>query len=362
MISSVASNVLLETQPAEKLNALLDILANLSQTLELDPLLPKIVDTMFQMFKQADRAFIILSDPATKRLIPKVIKTRRQLDETNARFSRKIVNQSIETVQAILSDDATSDSRFAMSQSIADFRIRSVMCAPLWSKTPDGKDKAFGVIQLDTQDRSKKFTQDDLNLLVGIVRQASVALENAKFHEEAVVRERLKKDLETAREVQRCFLPLKPPAIPGYEFFAHYEAAQEVGGDYYDFVPLPHQRLAVALGDVAGKGVPAALVMAKISAEAKSCMLIESDLASAITRLNSIMSGFVDKFVTLVAASLDPSTHTVTIVNAGHPSPLIYRRSTEDMEEAMTIDDAGLPINVMDGYQYESRQVQLESG
>ena len=85
-----------------------------------------------------------------------------------------------------------------MSQSIADFRIRSVMCAPLWSKTPDNKDKAFGVIQLDTQDRSKKFTQDDLNLLVGIARQASIALENAKFHEEAVVRERLKKDLETA--------------------------------------------------------------------------------------------------------------------------------------------------------------------
>ena len=101
MIGRVASNVLLETQPAEKLNALLDILANLSQTLELDPLLPKIVDTMFTMFKQADRAFIILSDPATKRLIPKVIKTRRQLDETNARFSRKIVNQSIENVAGV---------------------------------------------------------------------------------------------------------------------------------------------------------------------------------------------------------------------------------------------------------------------
>jgi phosphoserine phosphatase RsbU/P len=361
-VSSVASKAILETQPAEKLNALLDIGANLFKTLELDSLLPKIVDSMFQMFKQADRAFIILSDPSAKRLIPKVIKTRRQLDETNARFSRKIVNQCLETVQALLSDDASSDSRFAMSQSIADFRIRSVMCAPLWSETPDGKSTAFGVMQLDTQDRSKKFTQDDLNLLMGVARQASTALENVKFQGERVAREKLQRDLELAREVQRCFLPLRSPAIPGYEFFAHYESALEVGGDYYDFIPLPQQRLAVALGDVSGKGVPAALVMAKISADARFCMLTEPEPAAAITRLNSLMCVLTEKFVTLVAAFLDPSAHTVTFVNAGHPSPLIYRKNTGEIEEAMSNAQTGLPIAVIDGSQYESCQVRLNPG
>jgi serine phosphatase RsbU (regulator of sigma subunit)/pSer/pThr/pTyr-binding forkhead associated (FHA) protein len=358
-VSNLGSNVLLEAQPAEKLKALLDISASLSKTLELDPLLPKIVENLFQLFKQADRGFIILRDEGA-RLIPKVIRTRRPNDETTARFSRRIVNQCLENVQALLSDDASSDSRFALSQSIADFRIRSVMCAPLWSQ--DGT--AFGVIQLDTQDRTKKFTQEDLKLLTGVASQASIALENAKLHEDLVARERLKRDLELAREVQRSFLPLRHPDIPGYDFFAHYEAAQEVGGDYFDFVPLSGGRWAIMLGDVAGKGVPAALLMAKISSDARFCMLIEPDPAKAITKLNHLMhqAGLTERFVTVVAAILDPKEHEVTLVNAGHPSPMLYRRETGKVSEAVPGDVAGLPIGVLDGHAYSACRVHLQPG
>jgi serine phosphatase RsbU (regulator of sigma subunit) len=353
-------NALLETQPAEKLKALLDITSNLSKTLALDSLLPKIVDSMFQLFKQADRGFIILREDGSTRLIPKVIKTRRPHDEANARFSRRIVNQCMENVQALLSDDAASDSRFSMSQSIADFRIRSVMCAPLYSQ--DGK--AFGVIQLDTQDRTKKFTQEDLKLLTGVATQASIALENAKLHEEQVAQERIKRDLEVAAEVQRGFLPLRPPDVPGYDFFSHYEAAQEVGGDYYDFIPLPQQRLAVMLGDVAGKGMPAALLMAKLSSDARFCMLTESGPAPAITKLNTLFhqAGLIDRFVTLVAAMLDPADHSVTLVSAGHPSPLLYRAATGEFEEAVPTASAGLPVAVDPAFQYGSVAVQLGPG
>ena len=79
--------------------------------------------------------------------------------------------------------------------------------------------------RLDTQDRRKKFTEDDLNLLVGVATQASIALVNARLHQESLARARLNRDLELAREVQRSFLPLRPPEVPGYEFFAYYEAA-----------------------------------------------------------------------------------------------------------------------------------------
>src|SRR5262249_23085584 len=154
---SRGSNLLLETQPGEKLKALLDISANLSKTLELDPLLPKIVESLFQVFRQADRCFLILGEEGTGRLIPKVIQTRRAMEESTARFSRSIVKRCLETAQAFLSDDASNDSSLPLSQSVVDFRIRSVMCAPLCSAEGD----AFGVIQLDNQDRSKKFTQDD---------------------------------------------------------------------------------------------------------------------------------------------------------------------------------------------------------
>src|SRR5262249_44143399 len=154
--------------------------------------------------------FIILREEAVERdkpverLIPKVIKTRRVQDESMASYSRSIVRECLKTVQAFLSDDAATDKRFNMSQSVADFRIRSVMCAPLWTQDTH---KAFGVIQLDTQDRSKKFTPDDLSLLMAVAGQASVSLENARLHEDLLKQERLRRDVELAHQVQLSFLP-----------------------------------------------------------------------------------------------------------------------------------------------------------
>src|SRR5205814_2528368 len=123
-----------------------------------------------QLFKQADRAFIILGEPGQTRLMPKVVKTRRAQDEGNARFSRSIVKQCLETRQAFLSEDASQDNRVQLSQSVVDFRIRSVMCVPLVAAG-----RVFGVVQLDTQDRGKKFTKSDLELLCGVASQASIA-------------------------------------------------------------------------------------------------------------------------------------------------------------------------------------------
>ena len=270
---SHSSHMLLETQPAEKLRHLLEISGNLSKTLDLDALMPKIVESLFQLFRQADRCFVIQAEEGSNRLLPRVVRTRRPHDEANARPSRTIVRKCLETAQAFLSDDASRDDRIQLSQSVVDFRIRSVMCVPLC--TAEGK--AFGVIQLDTQDRSKKFTQEDLKLLWGVANQAAIALENARLHEEAVTRERFRRDMELATRVQQSFLPSSLPQVPGYEFYAYYEPAQAVGGDYYGFIPLPQGRLAVAVGDVAGKGIAAALLMAKVSSDARFCFLAEAN-------------------------------------------------------------------------------------
>jgi sigma-B regulation protein RsbU (phosphoserine phosphatase) len=367
----------LDTQPTEKLRALVEISNNLTKTLDLDQLLPRIADNLFQLFRQADRAFLILREEVADRdktvdqLIPKVIKTRRPQDESTASYSRSIVRECLKTVQAFLCEDASTDQRFTMSQSIADFRIRSVMCAPLWSQ--DDANKALGVIQVDTQDRTKKFTHEDLNLLMAVASQASIALENARLHEDILARERLRRDLELAQQVQLSFLPRQEPQVAGYEFYAYYEPAQEVGGDYYDFIPLPPaadrgtelQRWAIMLGDVAGKGVPAALLMAKLSSDARFCLLSRSDLAEAITVLNDLLcrhTGQMDRFVTLVAAVLNPAQHTLTLVNAGHPAPLIYRPSTGNVEEATGKDLVALPLGVLEGTAYRAQSVTLEPG
>jgi serine phosphatase RsbU (regulator of sigma subunit)/pSer/pThr/pTyr-binding forkhead associated (FHA) protein len=352
---------LLETQPAEKLRVLLEISSDLGKTLEIDKLLPKIVDRLFNLFRQADRCFLIQVEEGTGKLMPRVVKTRNPREETNARYSKSLVRRCVESAQSFLSDDASRDDRVQLSQSVVDFRIRSVMIAPL--RTAEGS--AFGVIQLDTQDRGKKFAKEDLQLLSCVAIQASVAMENAKLHEDGMARERIKRDLELAHQVQLSFLPRSLPAVPGYEFAAHYESALEVGGDYYGFVPLPEGRLALALGDVAGKGMPAALLMAKLSSDARFSLLTETESGKAISKLNDLMCEFLgqmDRFVTLALAVLDPKAHVVTMVSAGHPAPILVRKAKPEYEDAMPAKSAGLPLGVTEGSPYESCQVKLEPG
>jgi serine phosphatase RsbU (regulator of sigma subunit)/pSer/pThr/pTyr-binding forkhead associated (FHA) protein len=356
------SHMLLETQPAEKLRLLLEINNNLSKTLELQSLLPKIADSLFSLFKQADRCFIIVSEGEKgEKLMPKVVKTRRAADEGNARFSKSIVRRTLEEAKAFLSDDASRDDRIQLSQSVVDFRIRSVMCAPLVKA--DGK--GFGVIQLDTQDRGKKFSQDDLKLLCGVANHAAISLENARMLEEAVRTERTQRDLALARQVQMSFIPKAPPTVEGYEFWGYYEPAREVGGDYYGYIPLPDGRVVCAVGDVAGKGVSASLIMAKLSSDIRFATLAEPEPRKAIAKLNDSLCEFtgpMDRFVTVAAVTLDPKTHVATMVSGGHGSPLLYRPTTGEVVEAMPGSIGGPPLGMMEGMEFESHTITLQPG
>jgi serine phosphatase RsbU (regulator of sigma subunit) len=178
-----------------------------------------------------------------------------------------------------------------------------------------------------------------------------------------VARAGLERVLKLAHQVQLSFLPKRPPQLAGYEFFAHYEPAQEVGGDYYDFIPLPGSRLAVMLGDVAGKGVAAALLVAKLSSDARFSMLTEPDPARAVYSINALITQFLnDRFITLAVALVDGGTHEAAFVNAGHLPPLIYRKAAGTPEEAMSRDLAGFPLGVAEGVPYETARVALQPG
>ena len=354
------TSLLLEAQPAAQVRALLEISGNLNKTLELDTLLPRIVDSLFQLFKQADRCFIILRDDGTGRLIPRVAKMRRAQDETNARFSRSIVKKCMESKQLFLTNNAPEELGLG-NQSIVDCHIHSVMCAPLLV----GEGKPFGVIQLDTQDRTRKFSQDDLNLLMGVANQAAIALENARLYREVQERAKLKRDMQVAHQVQRSFLPQRMPDLAGYEFFAYYEPAQTVGGDYYDFVSMGPQRLAINVGDVAGKGVAAALLMAKLSSDARYCLLTQTEVITALARLNDLVcqgAGQMDRFITLATVILDAVRHTALVINAGHMSPLLYRGTDKTITQTVSRKDSALPMGIMEGQTYSPCEVSLAPG
>jgi serine phosphatase RsbU (regulator of sigma subunit) len=348
----------LQAQPAERLRVILEISNSLSRSLDLDALLPRLVDHLFQLFGQADRAFILLREDATDSLAVRAFKSRCPDEEADARFSVSIVGRCLQSVQAVLGNDLAE--QFPDCESINALPIRSLLCAPLWSQ--DGQ--ALGAIQLDARGPGARFSQDDLGLVLGVASQASIALCNARLHQEALLNQRRQRDLEVARQVQLALLPQRLPDVPGYAFFAHYEAALTIGGDYYDFIPLPQQRLAILLGDVAGKGVPAALVMARFSVEARVCLQEQADLAAAVSKLNGLLAraSLLDRFVTLVAVVLDPATHTATLVNAGHPAPLLCRAGTGAVEEALPLALAGEPLGITTGYAYVSSLVHLKPG
>ena len=162
--------------------------------------------------------------------------------------------------------------------------------------------------------------------------------------------------------MQRSLLPSRPPEVPGYFFFDYYQAARQVGGDYYDYIPLPGGRHAVIVGDVAGKGMSAALMMARLSADVRFALASEPDPAKAIQLINE---GFAhhdwqDRFVTMIAAVLNPRTNEFIMVNAGHMAPLLRRRG--GVVEEIGEESAGVPLGVAPGYEYQAYTHTLEPG
>src|SRR5262249_6611561 len=189
--SAVASAV----RPEVKLKAILEIARNLSTELRIDAVAPKVLESLMELFPQAERLFLILRDPETKRLVRKAFKYRpakRSIfstvipaDEVPMSISRSIVNHVLGQKKAVLSQDAGADQNLPTSASIADLKIRSVMCVPLL--TPDRE--ALGILQLDTSDR-KQFHQEDLDVLAAVASQAAIAIQNAQMHESLLERER----------------------------------------------------------------------------------------------------------------------------------------------------------------------------
>lgn len=354
--SSSRGGVHVSASAEVKLAALVEITQSLGRVLALDEVLPQVLKALFKIFVQADRGFIVMQTPDGK-LVPRWVRVRREDASDTLRISRTIIRHVMDSKEAILSADAASDERFEMSQSIADFRIRSMMCAPLM----DNEGNAFGALQIDTLDQRHRFTKEDLEILVSTASQAAIAIQNAQMHEAALKQREHDRDMQLATEVQHGFLPDKRPDLAGYDFFDYYQPAEQIGGDFFDYIPLPDGRLAVVVADVVGHGVAAALLMAKLSAEVRFSLYAEPKPAAAVTRLNERISALnIQRFVTMILVVVDPRENRATIVNAGHMAPL-HRRKNGDIEEPGE-SIAGLPLGITDALGYEQCDVEILPG
>ncbi|MEW4530311.1 SpoIIE family protein phosphatase [Maioricimonas sp. JC845] len=341
--------------PEIKLKAVLELTRALSGELDVDAVLPKVLSTLFNIFPEAEQGFVLLKDPESDKLRVKATRLRPTSDDDAVAVSMTVVRHVLTSGDAILSGNVLDDSRFKGATSLSKMQIRSMMCVPLLDKDGDG----LGVIQIVTRNPDHRFREDDLDLLVSVGSQAGLAIENAYLHEAVIHQRDLERDLEFATQVQLGFLPKSRPRLPDYSFADYYEAALRVGGDYFDYVTLPGGRIAIALGDVAGKGVPAALLMARLYSSTRFQLLTNPNLAEAVAGLNAEIasSGLGHRFVTFVVLVLDPDKHELTIVNAGHLAPLIRR--ADGTVEQLGRNESSLPLGIIPDLEYTEVTVPI---
>lgn len=305
----------------KRLQLVYDVGAAIGQVLDENDLLPLILDKLFDVFPQAGRGFVMVFD-AGGELIPKAARLRSGAT-TEIAVSRTLIRDAVENRRGILSADASQDERFAMKRTIQTLKIRSVICVPMIANAD-----VIGVIHLDGgAEASEPFDKDDMALLLGIAGQASLAISNARLHQRMLNQQLVEQDLMLAKRIQMRFLPSEVPAIEGYDFHDDYVAALEVGGDYYDYIELSPRHLGIAVGDVSGKGVSAALYMAKLSSDVRYHAAGQTDPAEILSRVNRALARDLEEgmFVTLAFLLLDVETHKLSVASAGHPAPYVRR-------------------------------------
>ena len=361
------------TVPPEKtLQAILNIARNLGQSLQRDEVLERALDSLLDLFPHARRgtAFLLLESDGTP--MARVIRCRSG-QPVSPPICQAILSRVIGGREAILSKDSPAD--FPDSHSVVDHAIRSLISAPLL----DSAGHALGAIQLDVNegdgqscDAIVPFEAEDLDVLVSMAGPIGIAVENAKRHQDVIRLAEYGTELELARRVLMDLLPKYPCEPAGYESFSYYEPARQVGGDYLGAFPLaslddsiggPARRWALAVGDVSGHGLPAALFLARLSAEVRLVLRGEVDPARCLALLNEqiMATAHDDYFVTFSLATIDARTHRFEAASAGHLAPLV-RRAAGGPLERIGQDETGLPLGVRERCRYQSGSTTIEPG
>ncbi len=247
-------------------------------------------------------------------------------------------------------DESLKDSRTLLGQ-----KVRSLMAVPLQTR-----DKVIGLIYVDSPEEIGVFNSDDLGLLTVLANIAAARIENARLLDVEEKERLLRQELEQAAEIQRSLFPKQTPAVRGIELCGASIPCRAVGGDFYDYLPLPDGRLGILIGDVAGKGLPAALLMSGLLARAQVLAGFSSSPVEIITRLNRIFSASCpgNRFVTLFLLALNPATGSFSYCNAGHNPPyLVHRSGASEMLTA-----GGPVVGIFGGLSYSEGTGRLDPG
>jgi serine phosphatase RsbU (regulator of sigma subunit) len=269
----------------------------------------------------------------------------KRRDGAPLHLSSTIINQVLDRRDAVLVSDVADDPNYVAQHSIMSLNLRSAMAAPLFDN-----ERVRGILYVDTVDPTHRYAKEDLQVLTATANAVAVKLRNVT----------LERELQTAAMIQRSTLPEHLDVPDGYEIDAYQVMCREVGGDLYHCLRRPNGRTLLALGDVSGKGTPAALAMTAAMVLIGMLAKIGGELLEITKHLHDELFNSLgeDQFITLFLGELDPDTGHMNYVNAGHEPPLIYH--TDGTSDALA--STGLPIAMMEDAMLEGAETTVRPG
>jgi phosphoserine phosphatase RsbU/P len=318
----------------------------LSENKPLLDLFPVILDLAIQAVNAQRGVLLILEGEA---LVPRAHKG------DGFRISTGVRDRVLHDKASILVRDAQLDEAFRSRMSIVEQKVHTMMAVPLQTK-----DRIIGLIYVDSPFILREFTKDDLSLLTVMANVAAIRIENARLAEVEEAERIMARDMTQAAEIQRGALPGRAPKLPGVDLAGYNAPCRTVGGDYYDFFPYADGRVALALGDVSGKGMPASLMMMALHARVHVLAEDPGHLGSFMSRLNKATCANCpsNRFVTFFFCVVNAVTGETVFANAGHNPSIVMRASGE----TQLLENGGPPLGIIALAPYAEQRINLAPG
>lgn len=340
---------------SQRLQTILEITRRLGSCLAVEEIFPRVLDLLFNIFPQAVVGEIQLVDESGL-LTPVAMKHDRDDDSTvltRVPVGNALAKQVLSNGQPLVKTFESGDEESVLD----DIGGSNILCVPIISPS----DARLGTILLKTSHDHRVFADGDVEIVGTIGILTGHAIEYAKAHLAVLRLDQTQRQLDTARLIQMRMLPRQHPNLPGYRFECYYEAAESVGGDFYFWDSLPDGRVLVGIADTCGKSLPAALLMAQFASEVRHCFSTAESLKVAMQSLNRFVCGLDEGFITFCLCLLDAQSHLLTVMNAGHPSPLCRRYVTGEVE-SLENSKASLPLGISPQEKFHPMHTLLQPG
>lgn len=341
----------------DKLRMLLDITKTISLSLNLDEVLTLVMDTLGSLIPYSAAGIYLIQTDRTGES-PYIFKSQTirgydisfALVEPRLKMGEGFIGFVAQTGKPIICPDVSTDPRYFHARE----KTRSEMVAPIISN-----DKVIGVFDLESDDLDA-YHEDDLAVLTLLASHVAIIIEKVELYEQVLEKKRLQAQLEVARQVQLELLPDKDPKLKGFDISAYVFPTEEVSGDYYDWVKIFDDQIGVIIADAAGKGIPAALLVAFLRASLRA--YVQTGYAShiAMSKVNNLLWDSVEshQFVTALYGILDATNKTFVYSNAGHNPPLLIKPNGE----YRFVDYGDLPLGMFRSMRYHQHFAKLEKG